>query len=136
MGYYLSNRRTLICRVIGNDEKTYNLCDKTWKFIVKGLNTFVAHVQALFKWRQRWRIACSIRNRVPWADSRRRERFRQELCTTGNVSQARGVANIVSGHITNITWILLCAVIESGIFDVDVVLSLKLVIQYPSYEYL
>jgi len=31
IGYYLSNRRTLIFRVIGNDEKTYNLYDKTWK---------------------------------------------------------------------------------------------------------
>ena len=33
-GYILSNRRTLICKVIGNDEKTYNLCDKTWRYIL------------------------------------------------------------------------------------------------------
>ena len=29
IGYYLSNRRTRILIVIGNDEKTYNLYDKT-----------------------------------------------------------------------------------------------------------
>jgi len=31
IGYYLSSIRTLIFSVIGNDEKTYNLYDKTWK---------------------------------------------------------------------------------------------------------